>query len=345
LLGGTVFKVAVVILGSAEPARLAALVAVGALVGFFVGLVQDIFKQAWIKVMVGRNEGKEYLVTKPITAIGRSELSDIGLYGDPAIAPTHAVIEALPEQNRHRLRHVAGNNGPQPYPPTFVNGQPVTAEQWLTDGDTIQIGRRQLLFQERATRRTPARAVAAAASPGPAAPRVQQVPNEAVGAPAPAPPAMTSNQGPAWLPPQTAMPTAPDIVRPTQYKPLEPGPPAAMAVGVPADVTVRMDSTAADAGLTGTRFSCTSGPYMGQSFLLSHAAVFIGRATDRDISLAADSSVSRNHAVVTYERGRHIVADDGSSNGTKVNGQLLSGPRPLRVGDRVQLGETVLVYE
>ena len=62
-------------------------------------------------MVLGRNEGKEYLLAKPVTTIGRSELSDIGLYGDPSIAPTHAVIEALPAQKRHRLRHVADAPG------------------------------------------------------------------------------------------------------------------------------------------------------------------------------------------------------------------------------------------
>ena len=154
-IGGIVFQVTAILLNTAVIARLAALVATGALVGFFVSLVQNLFKQAWIRVVLGRNEGKEYLLAKPVTTIGRSELSDIGLYGDPSIAPTHAVIEALPAQKRHRLRHVADQPGQGrggPYPPTLVNGQPVTAEQWLADGDTVQVGKRTLLFHEKATR-------------------------------------------------------------------------------------------------------------------------------------------------------------------------------------------------
>ena len=118
--------------------------------------MQNLFKQAWIRVVLGRNEGKEYLLAKPITTIGRSELSDIGLYGDPQIAPTHAVIEAMPDAESGTGCATSptrpGRGGAGPYPPTLVNGQPVMAEQWLADGDTLQIGKRTLLFQEKATR-------------------------------------------------------------------------------------------------------------------------------------------------------------------------------------------------
>ena len=149
-LGGTGFEILNGLGFTAALSRLAALVAVGALAGFFVGVVQNLLKQAWIRVVLGRNEGKEYLISKPITTIGRSELSDIGLFGDPAIAPTHVALEALPAQHRHRLRFVGeGGKRGTTYAPPLVNGQPVTGEQWLADGDTIQLGKRTLLFQEK----------------------------------------------------------------------------------------------------------------------------------------------------------------------------------------------------
>src|SRR3712207_8247138 len=48
--------------------------------------------QAWFRVLVGRNEGKEYLVDKEETRIGRAELADVPLFGDPRIARTHAIL-------------------------------------------------------------------------------------------------------------------------------------------------------------------------------------------------------------------------------------------------------------
>ena len=101
-LGGSAFEILNGLEFPSALSRLIALVAVGALAGFFVGVVQNLFKQAWVRVVLGKNEGKEYLIAKPITTVGRGELSDIGLYGDPDIA-----VYAC----RHR---VAG--GPEPPP-------------------------------------------------------------------------------------------------------------------------------------------------------------------------------------------------------------------------------------
>ena len=260
-IGGIVFQVTAILLNTAVLARLAALVATGALVGFFVGLVQNLFKQAWIRVVLGRNEGKEYLLAKPVTTIGRSELSDIGLYGDPQIAPTHAVIEALPAQKRHRLRHVAdapGQGRGGPYPPTLVNGQPVTAEQWLADGDSLQIGKRTLaLPREGHARRGPQDH-----SPGLRPLRLPII--GAGGATGRQPPTRYIGQELTEAGAQHAAP------------PQSPTPPELGAGG--------------RSGGLGTRLVGTAGPYAGQSFSLGHAALTLGRATDCDIALTADTS-------------------------------------------------------
>lgn len=336
LLGGAAFQIVADVFMYVPHidvlSRLLALVATGALAGFFVGLVQNLFKQAWIKVMVGRNEGKEYLISKPVTAIGRSELSDIGLYGDPTIAPTHAVIESLPAQNRHRVRHVAGGQGANAYPPTMVNGRPVTAEQWLTDGDTIQIGSRTLLFAEKATRGRPR---VTAEQPG--------VAQAAPASPMPAPDSQPGQRPPLAAPADiiAQMGTAPEANTNnttvlSQF---------AASVTEKDDTTVRMDVGSLATPGPGSRLTVVRGPYAGQSFPLSHLPTTIGRSQDRSIPLPADTSVSRTHARIAYENGQHQIADDGSSNGTYVNHVRLSGPRPLRPGDTIELGDTEMRYE
>ena len=101
----------------------------------------------------------------------------------------------------------------------------------------------------------------------------------------------------------------------------------------------------APAGGLGSRLVCVAGPYLGQSFPLSHAPVTLGRAPERDIALSADTSVSRSHARIVYADGRHAVSDDGSSNGTFVNGARVGEGRPLNAGDLLQIGDTAFRYE
>ncbi len=320
-LGGTVFQILSGLEFPSALSRLLALMATGALAGFFVGLVQNLFKQAWVRVVLGRNEGKEYLIAKPVTTIGRSELADIGLFGDPSIAPTHAAIESLPAQNRHRLRAVMeANKRGQEYAPPLVNGQPVSGEQWLVDGDTIQVGKRTLLFSEKATRK----GAASAARPGPALPQEGARPaTRYVGE-------ELSDAFPSSRPPLT---TPADVVAQMGAAP------------VPSSVGEATVLTGPGFGGLGTRLVAVSGPYTGQSFPLSHVPATIGRAAERDIPLPADTSVSRSHARVTYADGRHFIADDGSSNGTFVNGGRISDPRLLSSGDTISLAETVFRYE
>ena len=318
-LGGTVFQILSGLDFPSSLSRLLALMATGALAGFFVGLVQNLFKQAWIRVVLGRNEGKEYLIAKPVTTIGRSELADIGLFGDPSIAPTHAAIESLPAQNRHRLRAVMEpNKRGQEYAPPLVNGQPVTGEQWLVDGDTIQVGKRTLLFSEKATRKGAASASRPAVPEGSTRPATRYVGEELSAVPPPSRPPLT---------------TPADIVAQMG---------AAPAPSSSSEATVL---SGPGFGGLGTRLVAVSGPYTGQSFPLTHAAATIGRAVERDIALPADTSVSRSHARVTYADGRHFIADDGSSNGTFVNGGRVSDPRLLSSGDTIQLADTAFRYE
>lgn len=316
LLGGFAFEALQSLLQQPMLSRLVGFVAIGAAIGFFIGLIQNIFKQAWIKVVVGRNEGKEYLIAKPVTTIGRSELADIGLFGDRAIAPTHCAIEMA--GGRYRLRPVAQEEarGDQSFAPTVINGMPATDEVWLADGDTILIASRTLQFRERATQGRPEDILKAA----------QQ-------ASAPAEP-----KKPAPVPPDEPLRPIPKAAYTEPARPpltaFEAGTVARTAGAVPSDVA-------------GTRLNCLDGPCAGQIFDLLPRQMSIGRASDRDIPLPADESLSRNHATIGFDSGRHTIQDEGSANGTFINEVQLAPrqPRALRVGDYIRLGRTIMRYE
>jgi sigma-B regulation protein RsbU (phosphoserine phosphatase) len=83
------------------------------------------------------------------------------------------------------------------------------------------------------------------------------------------------------------------------------------------------------------------GPNSGQRFALLGDSLLIGRQEDAAIVLES-LAVSRHHARIVWRDGEYLVEDVGSSNGTFVNGQRISGPTPLNEGDELQIGPYVL---
>jgi len=71
-------------------------------------------------------------------------------------------------------------------------------------------------------------------------------------------------------------------------------------------------------------------------------AVVIGRAPGVDVRLASSAS-SRQHARITVSDGDIEIVDLESHNGTRVNGERITGPRVLTSGDVIAIGDTVLV--
>jgi hypothetical protein len=87
------------------------------------------------------------------------------------------------------------------------------------------------------------------------------------------------------------------------------------------------------------------GPQPNQVYELNKDIVTLGRDITNDITIN-DPEVSRHHLRLTRGAGGFTLEDLGSTNGTFVNGQRLTGARPLRTGDMVGLGETVtLAYD
>lgn len=84
------------------------------------------------------------------------------------------------------------------------------------------------------------------------------------------------------------------------------------------------------------------GPRAGRLHLLGDDDMLIGRSDSADISLA-DSAVSNDHARVIRRRDGYYLIDLDSRNGTLLNGVLIS-ERKLRKRDRIQIGETALVF-
>jgi class 3 adenylate cyclase len=72
--------------------------------------------------------------------------------------------------------------------------------------------------------------------------------------------------------------------------------------------------------------------------------ITIGRRPDNDIALPWDSEVSRRHArLVRTEKGWAVV-DDGSRNGSFLNGERVTGEGTLSDGDVFRFGDTVVLF-
>ena len=149
-VGGSVFDVACLTLGKAiltvrgqssgevgTPGRAIMAIVLGAMIGLFIGLVERLSRSAWIRLTLGRNEGKEWSIDGPQTFVGSREGVQIPLFGDPNVIPLHASIQ---RQNGQYVIYDGGS----PIG-TYVNGQRVQ-QAILMHGSQIQVGGFALTF-------------------------------------------------------------------------------------------------------------------------------------------------------------------------------------------------------
>ena len=85
----------------------------------------------------------------------------------------------------------------------------------------------------------------------------------------------------------------------------------------------------------------TDGALRGRSFPLGTSPTILGRAPTSTLVLEDDFASSR-HARVYQDDGRWWVEDLGSTNGTFVDGERITGPTELTPGRQVRIGQTVI---
>lgn len=82
---------------------------------------------------------------------------------------------------------------------------------------------------------------------------------------------------------------------------------------------------------------------LGKRFVLDKSPVRIGRGPDNTIVLDGDS-VSRRHARLERRGKSWFLVDDGSTNGTYLNEEQISGEALLNNSDRLKVGPTILKF-
>jgi pSer/pThr/pTyr-binding forkhead associated (FHA) protein len=82
----------------------------------------------------------------------------------------------------------------------------------------------------------------------------------------------------------------------------------------------------------------------GERMPLAGKVFTVGRLPECSIPLN-DSNVSRRHAEFRASGRNFVVADLGSTNGTKVNGTRIAGEQILKDGDIISFGGTHIRFE
>ena len=83
--------------------------------------------------------------------------------------------------------------------------------------------------------------------------------------------------------------------------------------------------------------SVRTGPQAGQAFELGER-VRVGRSDDNEICLQGER-LSRHHALFERTPEGLRLTDLGSTNGTWVNGERITGTVPLEGGESISIGD------
>lgn len=116
-----------------------------------------------------------------------------------------------------------------------------------------------------------------------------------------------------------------------------------LAAGLPAEAAAPVSPSAPSAvpqpGAMPKALVAVSGPLSGSRFDLTEGENQVGRSEGR-IVLGSDSQVSRRHCTIKISAAGAALLDNGSTNGTRLNGQACQPgmPQALRVGDKIGIG-------
>jgi pSer/pThr/pTyr-binding forkhead associated (FHA) protein len=90
--------------------------------------------------------------------------------------------------------------------------------------------------------------------------------------------------------------------------------------------------------------SVVMGPMRGARFDLNGSELKIGRASTCPIKITGDEEVGREHALVRFANGHHVLYDLASVNRTYLNDNVVTDPRQLMSGDKIRVGKTVIEF-
>ncbi len=108
------------------------------------------------------------------------------------------------------------------------------------------------------------------------------------------------------------------------------------------DIPIAADDSEVPPG-EGTRLVVTSPGAEPVVYPFSGEVMSLGRGRNNDVQIRNDGKISRYHCRIFRRGEEYVVEDNKSSNGTLVNGKLVTRQR-LDGGERVQVGETQVLF-
>lgn len=87
-------------------------------------------------------------------------------------------------------------------------------------------------------------------------------------------------------------------------------------------------------------------PKKGETYWykLEQEKTTIGRSEDNDIALG-DPFSSGHHALICFSGDGYLIRDNGSKNGTFLNGKKVTGEAELKKGDEILVGSTRIIFD
>jgi hypothetical protein len=137
LLGGLVVEYLRVFSPANSSSRLFGLCTLGLFIGISYGLVERGLARASLRMLSGRDRGREFLLTQRTTRVGGAQSTEVTLAGYRNVSKEHAEIRR--EGNNFTIVQGEGKK------PLYVNDEKVSRTV-LSDGDVVRIGDAQVQF-------------------------------------------------------------------------------------------------------------------------------------------------------------------------------------------------------
>lgn len=294
-------------------------------------------------------DGREYTVSGDGLVFGRDAACDV-VIASTDVSRRHAEIRPGPQG--YVLTDSSANG-------TLVNGQRVSGSRVLARADVIRIGTEEYRFYA-----SPAAGLAPPITSGlplGAVERLNETLHGVPVTPAHVTPVPSLNDTLHGIP-RTPMPgRVPAMDAPGADETLEVvkdgmGEAAAPGAGMRTPVTTARAQTPAPSSPPAPLFPSSppspplasllirGGALKGKRLPVRSPVVNIGRADYNDIVLP-EASVSTAHAKLQRREGVWMIADLGSTNGTTVDGETVTGELPLSPGATIRFGEVAVLFE